>query len=134
MQQLAVLLSLVLLSIIIYDVKSTTSLPPQFILDIGKAPINRWEGAVTSVLKIHPFEYSFGPVFEAHNETFAPADFKVSIKLAVSFVTCIQAPMFKPSNGLFFIKSDFISSRTFICLAAQSTSCWPTSARVWSVL
>ena len=69
MQQLAVLLSLVLLSIIIYDVKSTTSLPPQFILDIGKAPINRWEGAVTSVLKIHPFEYSFGPVFEAHNET-----------------------------------------------------------------
>ena len=44
-------------------------MPPQFILDIGKAPINRWEGAVTSVLKVHPFEYSFGPVFEAHNET-----------------------------------------------------------------
>jgi N-acylethanolamine-hydrolysing acid amidase len=31
--------------------------------------ITRWNGSVTTVLKTHPWEYSFGPMFEAHNKT-----------------------------------------------------------------
>ena len=41
--------------------------PPHFTVDLDKPPSERWRGSVSAVLDAHPFEYSFGPVFAAHN-------------------------------------------------------------------
>ena len=60
--------------------------------------------------------------FEAQRATLAPPALRVSIKFAVSFVTCIQAPILSPSKGFFSENSNFISSKTCICLCAQLTS------------
>ena len=41
--------------------------PPPYVVDLDSPPEVRWAGAVASVLRVHPWEHSFGPVFEAHN-------------------------------------------------------------------
>jgi N-acylethanolamine-hydrolysing acid amidase len=45
------------------------SSPPSFELDLDLPPALRWAGALEKVLSLHPWEYSFGPVFAAHNAT-----------------------------------------------------------------
>ena len=41
--------------------------PPTFTMDLSVAPVQRWKGALASVLRQHPWEYSFLPIFTQHN-------------------------------------------------------------------
>eukprot|EP00035_Acanthoeca_spectabilis_P008516 m.155097 g.155097 ORF g.155097 m.155097 type:complete len:442 (+) comp14395_c2_seq1:13-1338(+) len=43
--------------------------PPEFTLDLATPPEQRWLGAVSAVLRVHPWDSSFGAVFAAHNAT-----------------------------------------------------------------
>lgn len=43
--------------------------PPQFVMNLSEAPEHRWDGAVAAVLARHPWEHSFGPVFEHYNQS-----------------------------------------------------------------
>eukprot|EP00757_Euglenozoa_sp_SAG-D1_P006403 gene6403-biopygen13661 len=40
---------------------------PTFVVDLDKPAIQRWSGAVRSVVNRHGWEHSFGPVFASHN-------------------------------------------------------------------
>ena len=69
-----------LLTLGFFYVASTLELPPRFVLDLGKPPQQRWEGALDLILSKHPFEESFLPVFQEHNKSLfnhlGPSDFK----------------------------------------------------------
>ena len=43
--------------------------PPKFTVNLDAEPLKRWDGAVNIVLERHPFEFSFGPTFQSHNQT-----------------------------------------------------------------
>lgn len=43
--------------------------PPRFTVDLNVAAEKRWSGAVKTVLDTHPWEWSFGAAFSAHNDT-----------------------------------------------------------------
>ncbi len=66
--------------------------------------------------------------FDAHRATSAPPAARVSIRFAVSVVTCRQAPMRMPSNGRSFSKRSRISASTGISPAAHSIRSRPASA------
>ena len=45
-----------------------SSVPPLIRVDLDAPEEVRWAGAIDAVLNQHSWEYSFGPVFQAHNE------------------------------------------------------------------
>lgn len=48
---------------------SALEFPPRFTLDLRKPPLQRWDGALDSILSKHPYAESFLPVFQEHNST-----------------------------------------------------------------
>lgn len=54
------------LAAVLSQVKSF-DVPPTFTLDLSLAPEHRWDGSLAMLLSRHPYEFSFGPVFAAHN-------------------------------------------------------------------
>ncbi|MBA7701217.1 hypothetical protein ES703_109950 [subsurface metagenome] len=65
--------------------------------------------------------------FEAHRVTTAPPALRVLIKLAVSAVTCKQAPILIPFNGFLLKNSSFICESTGMKLSAHSILSFPFS-------
>ena len=43
--------------------------PPRFTVDLDAPAGARWRGAVSAVLAVHPWQWSFGATFAAHNAT-----------------------------------------------------------------
>ena len=46
---------------------TASTIPPKFTIDVALPPRQRWRGALSAVLAVHPYEHSFGPVFASHN-------------------------------------------------------------------
>lgn len=57
---------LALLAIVPWSARSLTP-PPRFVMNLDSPASTRWNGAVKAVLDVHPFEWSFGAAFSAHN-------------------------------------------------------------------
>src|SRR6266700_252830 len=70
---------------------------------------------------------------DAHRAMSAPAAFSVSIRLAVSLVTCRQAATLMPLSGCSFANRWRISSSTGISRAAQSMRFWPSAPSFMSL-
>src|SRR2546421_16019 len=66
---------------------------------------------------------------DAHSAMSAPPALRVSIRLAVSLVTCRHAARRRSFNGCSLVKRSRIRLSTGISRAAQSTRSWPCVAR-----
>src|SRR5262252_4800323 len=67
--------------------------------------------------------------FDAHSAMSAPPAFRVSMRLAVSLVTCRHAARRRPFSGCSFANRSRMRLSTGISRAAQSTRSWPCAAR-----